>query len=603
MSISSKSILIVLLCGIMAGLLILKEKTLHRPDEPVSEACLFCHQEVKDPDPSHPVSAFGCHTCHLGNPYALDKTRAHVSMVSNPGDLRVAEKTCGKASCHPEIVPRVKKSIMATNRGIIQTLQHQWGKETEDREKEVRNLYTEARSEDLALDHYRKLCAGCHLWKQRGDGQGEVDRRGGGCSNCHILDQNPLPKQKSDPADHPKMTTRIPSENCTKCHNRSARIGLSYFGRFESAGYGTPYQGRGLNHRRLSGNRFYMHLQADIHHKKAQMECIDCHTATGLMGDGKVHDRMATQTDITCQACHVPVFSRVTQKDTLAARLVQLNKRVPGIGQTPVAFTPKKTPLYNLRKVSGKIIFYRKKDGHPFEMDTGSFDKPHHTLKGHQRLSCQACHSAWIPQCYGCHLTYRRSQDQRDWISTRPSPGRWKESRSYIRFSKPALGVQGETGIFPVSPCQVFVSYFDRTDTYQANRSFNTVNLSAFDPHTTTTTSRPCQECHADPKVLGLGEGLLFEQDGQAVFRPTYDAQSSGMELPFPLDAFVNINGEPLQQGAGGGVRPLNRDEIQRILYVGQCTGCHDQYADPIYTDFQQSRQRFETETDLPCLQ
>ncbi|MFP4085396.1 MAG: hypothetical protein ACLFUL_01260 [Desulfobacteraceae bacterium] len=118
--------------------------------------------------------------------------------------------------------------------------------------------------------------------------------------------------------------------------------------------------------------------------------------------------------------------------------------------------------------------------------------------------------------CGGCHLTYRKSQHQRDWISGQPSPGRWKESRSYMRFS--------------------------------------------------------------------------------------YDARSSGMGLGFPLDALVDMDGRELQQGARGGVKPFCRDEIQRILYVGQCIGCHHQYADPIYPDFERSRERFENGAGLKCL-
>ncbi|MDZ7695795.1 MAG: cytochrome c3 family protein [Deltaproteobacteria bacterium] len=608
-----KSLAIPFLCIILAGLLILKEESIPRPQEPVSEGCLFCHKTVKDPDPSHPVSALGCHGCHMGNPHAFNKDRAHVRMVSNPGDLRVAETTCGKPECHPDIVPRVKKSVMATNKGIINTLKHQWMKNspanqsvwnraTKTQAIGVRALYLKDASEDLVLDHYRKMCGGCHLWKERGDREGEVGRRGGGCSDCHILDQNRSVKEEKDPSDHPKMTTRIPSENCVKCHNRSARIGLSYFGRFESAGYGTPYRGRSLSNRRLSGNRFFLNLQADIHHQKAQMDCIDCHTATGVMGDGKDHEQMETQTDITCQACHQPRFAAPNKDDALAGRLIFLNKRTPDIDKKEIAFSKKGTPLYNLQNDAGKSTFYRKRDGKPFHMNISSFDKPHHALKGHERLSCQACHSAWIPQCYGCHLTYRKSQDQKDWISRKPSSGRWKETRSYIRFSTPALGIRQDSGVFPLSPCQVFVSYFDASDAFRSEMSFNTVNVSAFDPHTTSTASRPCIECHGDTKTLGLGQGLLFEQDNDVQFRPTYDAQAGRIALPFALDAFVNIRGEPLQQGAWGHVRPFDRTEMERILYVGLCAGCHKRYDDPVYEDFLVSKQRFETEAELPCL-
>jgi hypothetical protein len=611
--VSIKSGLILLLCMVMVGLLIFKEERIPRPAEPVKEGCLFCHQSVTDSDPSHPFSAFGCATCHMGNAHALDKERAHVRMVLNPGDLRVAGKTCGKPQCHPEIVPRVKKSVMATNRGIIGTLTRQWRNkatskdgsvsgESDMRGIGVRALYTKAASGNLAMDQYRKMCGGCHLWKERGDRAGEIGRRGGGCSDCHVLDHDRNMKKERDPSFHPKITTRIPSENCVKCHNRSARIGLSYFGKFESAGYGTPYRGSHLSNRRLSGNRFYMNLQADIHYQKARMDCIDCHTATGIMGDGKTHERMETQTDITCISCHKPTFNKAKGGESLTQRLISLNRYVPGIQGKDIALSKKGTPLYNVQREVGRATLYRKRDGKPFDMKLGAFDTPHHTLKGHDRLSCQACHSAWIPQCYGCHLTYRKSKDQRDWISNTLTPGRWKESRSYVRFSTPTLGVRGRSGIFPLSPCQVFVSYFDAANSFQKERSFKTVNLSAFDPHTTSTASRPCLECHGDPKALGLGEGRLFEQKGEVTFRATYDAPSSGIGLPFALDAFVNILGQPLQRGAWGMVRPFNREEMEKILYVGQCAGCHALYKDPIYTDFPQSKQRFETEAGIPCL-
>ena len=321
---------------------------MNRPSEPLKDACVSCHKEVKDPDPSHPISAFGCYTCHLGNKYSLDKERAHFTMVRNPGDLRVVDRTCGKTGCHSDIAARVNNSLMATNAGILRTLQEQWltgsdlpGGSPLAMSVGVRDLYGKEPPQNIAIDHYRKMCGGCHLWKQRGDRKGEIGRRGGGCSNCHVLDNGKGAKPEKEAIDHPEMTTRIPSANCIKCHNRSARIGLSYFGKFESAGYGTPYEGTGLSSRRLSGNRFFMDLQPDVHFSKAGMECIDCHTATGLMGDGKRYDRMHSQTDITCQACHSPEFSIVKGPDSLSDRLAFLNKRIKLKKGTPVALSKK----------------------------------------------------------------------------------------------------------------------------------------------------------------------------------------------------------------------------------------------------------------------
>src|SRR5665648_1094269 len=78
-------------------------------------------------DAAHDPRVIGCASCHLGDPMAIDKTKAHAGMVINPGDLRVVEKTCGVDGCHPLDVQKVKNSLMATNRGIIGTLLFYWG--------------------------------------------------------------------------------------------------------------------------------------------------------------------------------------------------------------------------------------------------------------------------------------------------------------------------------------------------------------------------------------------------------------------------------------------------------------------------------------------
>jgi len=606
------------------ALLIMAESWRNRPPESVSEGCVSCHRQVSDPDPSHPISAFKCQACHLGNPYSLSKERAHLGVVRNPGDLRVLNWTCGKTGCHPDVMNRVKNSLMATNRGMLKTIQEKWlkgngmehnrpvsesGGSLPDKDHGqsqvvavgVRDLLTGNSPENFPIEHYRKMCGGCHLWKPRKDRPGEVGRRGGGCSDCHVLDGEERGFLVTEAFEHPRMTTRIPSANCVKCHNRSARIGLSYFGKYESEGYGTPYEGAGFSSRRLSGGRFFLQLTPDIHFAGAGMECIDCHTGTGLMGDGNSYDRMEDQLDITCTACHNPVFSEIPDSESLTHRLLFLNKKVPGIRGGLVGRSRKGTPLYNLQKRDGKIFFYRKLDGQFVEMKIPSPPKSHHALPGHERLSCQACHSSWMPQCYGCHVTYRKSERQRDWISGEESSGRWRESRSYIRFSKPALGLRDHSTVFPISPCQVFVSFFDDLGRYRKDRSFEVFTVSAFDPHTTTLKTRACIECHGDQKVLGIGEGLFYGRDGVKTFRPTYDASRSGLGISCPLDSFISGDGETFQVASGERGRPFNRNEMERILSVRVCIGCHDRYEDRIYEDFSDAKRRFETEEGLPC--
>jgi hypothetical protein len=571
-----------------------RERPKVNPPLGVDEGCVSCHSQVQDPDRFHPISAYGCYTCHLGNPYSYEKSRAHHLMVRNPGNLRIVHQTCGKIGCHTEIVSRVKKSLMATNAGILKKLQHGW--ETERPPvSTVEELLDQRCERNLALDYYCKMCGGCHLWKKRWDREGEVGRRGGGCSNCHVVDESKRTKwDNSKGSTHPKLTTRIPSENCIKCHNRSGRIGLSYFGKYESDGYGTPYTGRKLNPRTLSGYRYFINLPPDIHFSKLGLDCIDCHTSTGIMGDGEQYDHMDQQVDITCEACHRPCFQSIEKEGSLALRLAEFNGRMPEMENVSIGKSNRGTPLYHLQKRGGKVLLFRKRDGHAIALDNLSPTKAYHQLSGHERLSCQACHSQWMPQCYGCHLRYQPTELQKDWLTDEPSLGRWTERRSYLRFERPALGVSKGSKIYPVSPCQVIVS--------GAPVDLNKTTISAFDPHTTSTKSRKCIECHGESKVLGFGEGILNLRAGNIAFRPTYRSMPLSGEMLQPIQGFDTEQGKAEKKDRSKGVRPFNQKELHGILSVNPCLGCHDRYEDKIYRDFQASLARFDSEKGLPCV-
>jgi hypothetical protein len=586
---TKEKIAVFLIFTLISIFLIYKEKQRHITEPLPEEKCLFCHKDLTDPDTSHPISAFGCSKCHLGNPFSLDKDRAHFDMVKNPSDLSIVDRTCGQSSCHPEIVSRVKKNIMSTNKGILNTLNYQW-EGIEKCDMDVTSLLANDIKANLATEYYMKMCGGCHLWKERWDFPEEIGKRGGGCSDCHIID---YPRPIGN--EHPKITTKISSENCTKCHNRSARIGLSYFGKFESEGYGTPYQGKWLNSRELSGNRFFINLPPDIHYTKADMECIDCHTEKELMGDGNEYTHLNEQIEIRCNDCHLPQFKKV-DKGGLAEKLAFLNKKIPNPAGKEIAFTKKGAPIYNLQKRNKEIILYKKKDGKAIKVTKFLKEKPYHNMKGHEWLSCQACHSTWMPQCYGCHTIYRKDRHQYNWIKKDISLGMWEERRSYIRFLKPTLGIDSKGEIFPFSPCQIFVSIFNENKRLQS--SFKILTMSSFDPHTTQKEARNCIECHSDPKTLGLGEGILYKNH----FRPTYDSSDSGLGINFPLDGFVNIKGKPLQiTSPYPSARPFNKNEIERILFVFSCIVCHDQYGDEIYKNFDLSKKQFLKEENLPC--
>lgn len=534
---------------------------------PKKDGCYACHNLVRSTDPSHDLEAFGCSVCHLGNPHALNQRAAHIGMVKNPADLRLADRTCGRPGCHPELVNKVSNSIMATGAGMLYRLKWVIGEMGLDLNEFPQDILEAIRTKkDIPLlDYFGKMCGGCHLWKEVSKEEGEIGERGGGCSACHVLRvQSSKDFGTKSPYRHSQLTTKIPSTNCIRCHNRSARIGLSYKGIYESEGYGTPYEGAQLSSRRLSGNRFYLELSPDIHHRKAGLECIDCHNGQELMGDGKKYRLLKEQLDTACLTCHAPNRDqngniKEDYPDERALKLSKANREIELKQDSIIRYSQRGYPLYNIVRYKDEFYLFRKSDGHPFKI-TMMVDAPYHTLKGHERLSCQSCHSSWMPQCYGCHIRNREGL-QWDWLKKEASLPQWVERRDFMRFESPKLGLK-EGKIYPISPH--YVSYYG-----EGGELYHYHGLASFDPHTTQRSSRSCSDCHRNPMTYGVGG-------------------------PYPsLDRLVGKNGLDAEA--------LKDKDLDRILKVGLCIGCHMEYGDKIYQDFQKSLKRFFEEDSLPC--
>lgn len=562
-------LLLVVLVAVMAG----KEMLLKRPQQLYLTAagsvdmCLSCHKEEKL-DSAHNVEMIGCAPCHLGNPLAITKEEAHKGVVVNPGDLRVADRTCSVEGCHPADIHKVKNSLMATNRGILGTLLYYWGEsDSQDTDLTVEKLLDNGKN-SFALDYYRKLCATCHLWKQKNDIPGAPDffnEKGGGCSACHLQ----IPEKKMEAAEsliadslpvdsqpkkiHPYVTAKVDQANCIRCHNRSGRIGLSYIGIFESEGYGTPYSKGEMTDKQLPGARFYLEIADDIHHRKG-MQCIDCHTRNEVMGDGTSYAHYEEQLEISCEVCH-------------AAQ--------PGT-------TRKGNVLKNLAGTSEKPLLQGKIDG---VMRTLSTPRPGVCdFAPHKRVTCEACHSTWVPQCYGCHIKQDGRGKHLDKLSLKETKGLWEEGRSYIRYEKPMLGIWEDEVVIVTPGCQDIVTVVDVAGDESAG--FNRFTMAAINPHTTQAKGRECNDCHASPKTVGLGEGTVYKEGDRLKFRTTNSGVDTANGRTVPFDAWVDITGEQLQHGSRPSVRPFNGVELAKILQVGFCAGCHDSYQDPLWKNF-----------------
>jgi hypothetical protein len=540
------------------------------------DQCVSCHQDYKSLSKSHPVEVMGCASCHKGNKYATNPSDAHEGIILNPSRLEYAKDACGE--CHAEIINRVLLSPMETQKGIKDVLLEQWVEKSQ-------GFKDKHYAKELAESHFNKACASCHVNQKEEVFHDQSLAKGGGCADCHR-------ESETKNEFHTQFTTRIQTDTCLKCHNRSNRIGISYIGQFESEGYGTPYKHGELSNK-LDSHRFYYELPADIHHEKAGLDCIDCHSEKGVMGDGREHDHMEYAVDIACKDCHTPDFREYSLYDK-AQTLIDLNGKVPAPKE--IAYTHKKnSPLYNLQKNDDNITFYRKRDGKAFDLTLMS-DAPYHTLDIHKRLDCTACHAQWIASCYGCHEVYLENGKQFDWVKHKVTNGQWQELRSFLRFESPSLGVGYNEKIMPFAPgCQVIGTVFKDKKIEQ----FHAFAMAGWDPHTTGK-SRECLDCHIDPASLGLGRGILKIKKDGINFLPFYQSKESGMPIEYPIDAFVSPEGKQFQTTSREHARSFNKNEIEKIVNAYKCILCHRSYDDLIYKDFEKSKSLFNL-GQTPC--
>ena len=244
-----------------------------------------------------------------------------------------------------------------------------------------------------------------------------------------------------------------------------------------------------------------------------------------------------------------------------------------------------------------------------------------------EALECYACHADWAPQCYGCHITvdYSKGKTDIDWIAnanargedglTADAPlgtnglttaGKVSETRSYLRWEEPTLGINGEGRVSPMMPgCQVITTVIDKDgNTVVHNKTWMTpdaggtkgLDHAAVQPHTAGRLARSCESCHNNPKALGYGisDGRFLKgyEDGFVVDLETAHGdiipqQTSMQSQPVPsLDHDLSqiVTREGKQLVTVGSHWPLTgplpqevRDKMER---TGLCMGCHQNMTD-----------------------
>lgn len=540
--------------------------------------CLQCHQGIESIGKKH--EDISCVDCHRGDESGATREAAHKGFYPNPGDLNIVGNTCGL--CHDDVVSKVKKSLHATSAGMISGSRYLWAAQKEknsvygvrqvvDTDGDVPQQLG-ALNELKALPHYRESkqpvddylrnqCLRCHLWTEGARQVG--DYRGSGCSACHVLYADDGLSHTTDPTipknepGHPirhEITTKIPSEQCVHCHNRGGRAGVSFLGMMESDGYGTPFRSDGGKQAKLHG-KHYNHLQMDLHFE-AGMHCIDCHTVNDIHGDGNIYSKRKQAIEVECTDCHGDLEKYSNLK------------------------TSRGNPMTNLEKQNEGTVLHGKIDGKRHRVPQVRTLKERNALPvamqiaGHMdKLECYSCHSRWVPQCYGCHAKMDMRKSGYDWVDeSKDGTYNWEESRSYLRWETPILGINPKGKVSPFTTgCQaIFTQISADGKVQELNKVFVTADghsgiaHNPIQPHTVSRKARTCENCHSEPKALGLGSGH-------------YVSAWNGVDIPFELERIVDEDGNQIQATSHVGARPFNKVEIETIKRVDVCLGCHQE--------------------------
>jgi hypothetical protein len=255
-----------------------------------------------------------------------------------------------------------------------------------------------------------------------------------------------------------------------------------------------------------------------------------------------------------------------------------------------------------------------------------------------EKLECYACHSAWAPQCYGCHVKvdYSDKKTSTDWVasgnkqfpdgntaesrrdgSAVKSPGKASEARGYLRWENPVLGINGEGRVSPIIPgCQQITTVISpEGETLVQNKIWRTpanlenggpegqrgIDMSPAQPHTVSREARTCASCHASSKALGYGthDGRYMKAYTKGVYVDLATAKGEIIsknaqiqippipELPMDLDQVVTRDDEQLQTVGhhwplSG---PLPKEVRDRMEKVGVCISCHKDFSPGFFSN------------------
>lgn len=640
------------------------------PKPPVDHGgdnCVDCHVGIEPIHDPEYIAADDCTSCHGGNGTATTKEDAHVAVPDNfwevrgdglpdapegfikdmapdqldqldpayikfinPGDIRVAQETCGK--CHTgrvDLVTSVKNSVMTTNAGHYMPTRFLAGLQDRDaiygsyaakdphwdgdphsvpeltqlrpvKEDELRAASEAGDTlalEQMAIDHYlAKSCNTCHSAGYPRNNAPHL-YRSTGCTSCHMVYDTDGVYLGSDeampnnvpvyPAAH-TITKAIPTEQCTTCHFQGGRIGLLFRGIREGGFSETPPHAEVWAESAYGHASGYYILDEDTRndvdetppdvHYAAGMECADCHVGTDVHGDGRIYTTEKQQVDLRCEDCHGTPRQRV----------------LPGPDGSYYTATGRRLPQLTTG-ADGSVLLIGIMDGEEHEvpqpadiLSSGSASAQMHQAMAPNEedwshadsLTCDTCHNSHQQFCLGCHVNVDMRLTQVDYQTGLKTHGLVGGKRStwtldHLLLSQAPDGraqatnpsQQVQLSVYDFDGNQLLGTQVDGKDVGQFRSSGEADNNIGFAPFFQHTTSTKPRNCQTCHRQEDTPEEL-------ARVRGVYGFGTGEFMLPNPegelVDAlrFLDDEGNPLTTWVHEGTGPLSQEVRDRAIGV-----------------------------------
>ena len=548
--------------------------------------CYNCHGNMRDIKGTHAQA--GCIACHQGNGTAQTKEEGHKGMKSVPGNFSDMETTCG--ACHAESIHHIVNSMMATNSGLVNVDRYIFGeRETPDGYSDIKDI-----GQTAADNHLRMLCGRCHLGKEKTKvGPATQLSRGGGCTACHsnysegaLAGHANLKKGKIDSLTfHPTMDVQVGNDHCFGCHSRSGRISTNYEGWHETMFRKGDTLPENENFRLLDDGRYFTEMEKDVHHTLG-LQCIDCHVYSGVMGDGIQYMHEEDAVKIACEDCHFNGASNTKAYADLSDTEKRIYEYRKYDHQQMLLVHKDSSALINSYvNNDGNAVMKSKFSDAEFLLTSPS--QSCNRSNGHSDITCGACHSAWAPQCTGCHVEYDPNKRGYDLLEDKRVKGAWEESAGGFFADLPPMGVyrypnsKSITSAVPGMIMTLDVSGYHGTSSENGDHSEFFRLFAPSKPHTTAKEGRECKSCHNDSKAIGYGRGELTFVTNTTNPHWEFESEYGNSEDGLPADAWIPFLGERTDKvSTRSNYTPFTIEEQQSILTVGACLTCHKQDSD-----------------------